>query len=159
MFFYYLNDAEALAISDIGICLVLYGFFRGLSKVLRAGSASILVVALSGLVAQVLKHLAGRARPGKNLGDFHFIGPNLIANGFDSFPSGHALSSFALASFLAFYFPRWRWVCYGTAAAIAVIGRVVFRHHFPTDVIAGGILGIVLGGWSAKKFRPWVEKE
>lgn len=147
------------ALAFIGILLVLYGFLKGIPKILRVGSASILVVALSGLAVQALKHLAGRSRPGENLGDFHFIGPNLIANGFDSFPSGHAMSTFALASFLAFYFPRWRWVCYGLAAATSIIGRVVFRHHFLTDVIAGGILGIVLGGWASKKFRPWVEKE
>ncbi|OGR86603.1 MAG: hypothetical protein A3A86_07260 [Elusimicrobia bacterium RIFCSPLOWO2_01_FULL_60_11] len=152
-----LGKGDALAF--IGILLVLYGFFMGISKVLRAGAVSILVVALTGPAVQVLKHLAGRARPGENLGDFHFIGPNLIANGFDSFPSGHAMSSFALASFLAFYFPRFRWLCYGAAAAISIIGRVVFRHHFLTDVIVGGILGIILGGWSAKKSRTWVEKE
>ena len=152
-----LGKGDALVF--IGILLVLYGFVKGISKILRVGCAAILVLMFSGLAVQTLKHLIGRARPGENLGDFHFIGPNLIANGFDSFPSGHAMGSFVLASFLAFYFPRWRWIFYGLAAAISVIGRVVFRHHFLTDVIVGGILGIWIGAWASKKFRPWVEKE
>ncbi|OGR84361.1 MAG: hypothetical protein A2901_02560 [Elusimicrobia bacterium RIFCSPLOWO2_01_FULL_54_10] len=86
------------------------------------------------------------------------IGPNFFKAGFDSFPSGHAFSSFAFASFMAAYYPQWRWVCYGTAAAISILGRVVFRHHFLSDVIVGAVLGILLGAWASKKFRPWIEK-
>ena len=88
-----LGKGDALAF--ICILMILYGFVRGKAKILRSGGAGILVVAASGIAVQILKHLIGRARPQENLGAFHFIGPNLSQGGFESFPSGHAMSSFA----------------------------------------------------------------
>ncbi len=145
------------ALSFICILMVIWAFVRGNAKLLRSGSAGIGVLLLSGVIVQSIKHLVGRARPGENLGSFHFIGPNLLANGFESFPSGHAMSSFALAAFLSKFYPGLAWLFYSVASAICLIGRVLFHHHFFTDVIAGGTLGILLGLWCAKKFERRTE--
>ncbi len=152
-----LGKGDSLAF--IFIILVLWGYVRGEARRLRVGGAGILVVTLSGIGVQSLKHLIGRARPGEHLGDFHFVGPNLHANGFDSFPSGHAMSSFAAAAFLSRFYPNLAWLFYSVAAAICLIGRVLFQHHFLTDVIAGGALGIFLGLYCAKKFKPWIDEK
>jgi undecaprenyl-diphosphatase len=60
-----------------------------------------------------------------------------------SFPSGHATVSFACATVLAFAIPRFVVPLYALAALIA-FSRVYVGVHYPTDVIAGAVLGILL---------------
>src|SRR5437016_2732282 len=93
-----LGQGDALAF--ICILLILYGYLRGRARELKAGLAGIPLLLSCGILVQALKRLLGRARPQMNLGDFHFIGPNFIPNGFDSFPSGHSAASFTLAAYL-----------------------------------------------------------
>jgi undecaprenyl-diphosphatase len=61
-----------------------------------------------------------------------------------SFPSGHAASSFACAVVLASYVPRWRVPLYVLAALIA-FSRNYVGVHYPLDVVAGALWGVLLG--------------
>jgi undecaprenyl-diphosphatase len=61
-----------------------------------------------------------------------------------SFPSGHAASSLACAVVLAAYLPRLQWPLYVLAALIAY-SRLYVGVHFPLDVLAGALLGFLLG--------------
>ena len=61
-----------------------------------------------------------------------------------SFPSAHATSSFAAAAALGRVQPRARAPLHGLATAIAV-GRPYLGMHYPSDVVAGAVLGAVLG--------------
>ncbi|MGH2621080.1 MAG: phosphatase PAP2 family protein, partial [Anaerolineales bacterium] len=72
----------------------------------------------------------------------------------DSFPSGHAAASFAVAAVLARRFPRARWLLYGAASVVA-LSRVARGSHFPTDVVAGVGLGLVAGYVVANPIRVW----
>ena len=60
-----------------------------------------------------------------------------------SFPSSHATSSFAAARAYSALLPAPP--LYAAAAAMAA-SRVVLGVHFPADVVAGGVIGTVLGG-------------
>jgi undecaprenyl-diphosphatase len=60
-----------------------------------------------------------------------------------SFPSGHAASSFACATMLAFYAPRFAPAFFLLAAAIAW-SRVYVGVHYPLDVFGGAVLGVVI---------------
>mgnify|MGYP001580574717 CR=1 FL=1 len=62
-----------------------------------------------------------------------------------SFPSNHALNCFAGARFFAMVHPGLSLPLYGGAAVVAY-SRVYTGVHFPFDVTAGGLLG-VLAGW------------
>lgn len=63
-----------------------------------------------------------------------------------SFPSGHATSSFAAATVLAYALRRRaaRVAAFALAFLIAV-SRVHVGVHYPLDVVAGSLLGIVIG--------------
>jgi membrane-associated phospholipid phosphatase len=61
-----------------------------------------------------------------------------------SFPSDQAAASFAAAEILGWFAPAARQWMLGTAATLAV-ARVAAGVHYPTDVIAGGIIGGAIG--------------
>ena len=57
-----------------------------------------------------------------------------------SMPSGHATIAFAVATVLADRYPRWRFGFYALAAGTA-FARVYFGRHYPSDVLAGAVVG------------------
>lgn len=61
-----------------------------------------------------------------------------------SFPSGHALSSFAAASALCFHI-RWAGLLAYIPAALIAFSRLYACVHYPTDVLAGLLLGLLCG--------------
>ena len=60
-----------------------------------------------------------------------------------SFPSGHTMAAFAVATVFARRYRQHRWVpwvAYGAAAAIG-FSRITLQSHFPSDVFLGAALG------------------
>jgi undecaprenyl-diphosphatase len=73
-----------------------------------------------------------------------------------SFPSNHAANMFCLAAFAGFYFPRLRIPLF-SIAALTAYSRVYCGVHFPSDVLAGALLGSLLGLGLAVSFKPlWI---
>jgi membrane-associated phospholipid phosphatase len=68
------------------------------------------------------------------------------------FPSGHAASSFALATLLAYQFPRLSLLWYGIAAVISW-SRVETNAHWYYQVAVGAVLGFLLPLYTARRFR------
>jgi len=88
----------------------------------------------------VVKGLVARSRPPHEIGLEALVGVPTSP----SFPSGHAMSAFAVAVTIAVLAPRARWPVLGLAAAIA-FSRVYLGVHFWADVLAGTALGLVIG--------------
>lgn len=61
-----------------------------------------------------------------------------------SFPSGHAMTSFAIAVSVGCFYPQLQ-PCLLAVAALIAISRIIVGMHFLTDVIVGALLGAFLG--------------
>ncbi|WP_075792933.1 YjbH domain-containing protein [Massilia putida] len=86
------------------------------------------------------KHIAGRARPNEEQGQWG----RAVNRSDASFPSNHATVAFAAVTpFAQEYDAPW---LYGLAAA-GSLGRTAGRQHWVSDVVAGGVLGMAVGGW------------
>jgi hypothetical protein len=92
------------------------------------------------LVAEALKLAFGRQRPFEGDGFGH------IGKGGSSFPSEHAIGSFAIASVIAREYPNpfIQIGAYGLASAVS-FARVTAGQHFPSDVFVGGVFGYLIG--------------
>ena len=94
----------------------------------------VVAVAAAEGAADLGKALVHRHRPFE-----HQLGPPERTH---SFPSGHAATSFAGATMLAAFLPRYRGVLYALACLIA-FSRLYNGDHYPTDVVAGAAVGTV----------------
>lgn len=88
-----------------------------------------------------VKHLFERVRPCHVLSDVHLLVP--CGSGF-SFPSSHAVNNAAGAVVLAFFYRKWTWA-FATFAGLVGFSRVYVGVHYPSDVLAGFLLGTGCG--------------
>lgn len=131
----------------IGIAIILYVIGKYTSKHLETASRPLFwSLIASGVLVHVVKHLFGRGRPKHDAG---FLGPTL-KGGYESFPSGHATAAFCFAHVLSHYYPKYRFLFYGFAVVVG-LERIEDAHHFPSDILGGAILGIVVGKWFIHK--------
>jgi undecaprenyl-diphosphatase len=93
----------------------------------------------AGVVTPLLKRAFGRARPNQNEGSHSFYP---LKSHFESFPSGHATNAFAFATAVAGHYDGWLvpTIVYTIASGVAV-SRVNDHVHFPSDVLAGALIG------------------
>ncbi len=57
-----------------------------------------------------------------------------------SFPSSHAVNSFAGATLLSFYYRQWSWIFLAYASVVS-FSRVYVGVHYPLDVVGGAVVG------------------
>lgn len=106
---------------------------------------------------EILKKIFERPRP------FHTEGAVLAADqllipepGQFSFPSGHTTSSFAAAVSIFVYNKKWGIPALILAVLIA-FSRIYVYVHFPTDILAGTILGIFCALVAAFAWRKYLD--
>jgi membrane-associated phospholipid phosphatase len=136
-------------ISDVGASYTLipivagsyiYGAWRDNPKGREIGVLGTESLLDSLIVAGVLKEVFRRSRPDeKHAGDFWAGGT--------SFPSGHAIQIWSIASLLDHEYQHKRIVgitAY-TLAGIVSASRIAAQKHFASDVVAGGAMGWFIG--------------
>lgn len=114
-------------------------FFQGT----RAATTALIAVVVALLTKEIFVHIFPTPRPFVLL-DIH---PSIIIAPYEpyrSFPSGHALSSFAIAMSLFLYNKRLGSLLLLLALCIGC-ARVAAGVHWPNDVLVGSLLGIAIG--------------
>jgi undecaprenyl-diphosphatase len=118
---------------------LLYGF-SGLVVSMHMGLAGLVCL----LVYKWLKAHTSRPRP-------FMVSNNIIrrTSPLDeySFPSGHTLHAVAFSLILLSHLPEWFWVVVPFTVLVAV-SRPVLGLHYPSDVLAGALIGAVIAGLS-----------
>jgi len=108
-------------------------------------------VGLTGLFANLVKGIVGRARPFVGgSADPYLFSPWTWKPAYASFPSGHGQSVASIAVALGALFPRARVVLW-IYALLIFISRVVVTAHHPSDVLGGALVGGV-GAWLVLRF-------
>ena len=119
----------------IAVCI----FLLARKQTRRMGCAcalSLLIAFVCGEI--VLKNIVQRARPFTHLPDLTLL---IAPPGSFSFPSGHTGSSFAAACSLTLANRRNGWWAIPMAVLIA-FSRLYLSVHYPTDILAGALLGL-----------------
>jgi membrane-associated phospholipid phosphatase len=132
---------DPIVIVGIGVAAVLYGVWSHNVKFIVSGS----FVGLTLIVGSILKLLFGRERPMTEYAE------NLRIDTY-SFPSGHSSGAMIAYGLLAYIAMKTLPQPYGLIAAIACgvivllvgISRIYLGAHFPSDVLAGWILGAIM---------------
>ncbi len=140
-----------------GLMFALAAIVRGFSnrKLAMAAWQVVLAAVLATLVSDaVLKPIVHRPRPFTANPALAVVGTRPESA---SFPSGHAASSVAGALALASTWPQAR-VAIWAAAALVALSRVYLGVHYPTDVLGGALVGLLVG-WFVLGSTVWRWRE
>ncbi len=122
------------------VLIWLYLFLNGGRK----GKAAALMILLLILFAdqsadKILKPLFQRIRPCNFLQDVHLL---INCSKSYSFPSNHAVNNFAAAVLFSYFYPALKYFLF-TGAFLVSISRVMCGVHYPFDIAAGAVYGIL----------------
>jgi undecaprenyl-diphosphatase len=113
-----------------------------------------LAVGVPSLFVTIAKRMIGRARPLRIADSDVYFAPFAWRVEFASMPSGHSTTAFAAALALGALFPRAR-VALWIYAALVAASRVILTAHYPSDVIAGAVVGacgaLIVRRWFAAR--------
>lgn len=110
---------------------------------------TIILAVVSAIVArwgvkELLLLFIHRARPFVEHTDIRSLIDSPASENLQSFPSGHAIFFFALATVIYSNDKKWG-IFFFISALLMGISRVVVGVHYPTDILGGAILGVTTG--------------
>ncbi len=140
-------------VSQIGAIYTLGGVVGGLMlvgkkkdepEIFTTGRLSARAFINAAIVNYGLKYATARERPLENDGQGRFW------KGGNSFPSGHSMDTWAVAVVIArSKSPKWFKIATCTVATAVSLSRWGAQKHFPSDILAGGIMGGLIGNFVA----------
>lgn len=136
----------AFGVLGLSVVCLLWAAPLWFAKRRREAVDLVVLLAFAEVLVFVLKVLVASPRP--------FLDPAVHARvlpvPFDStgdwsFPSGHATRAFAVAALLTLRTKDWRWgVPLFAYAVVMALSRVYVGVHWPSDVLAGALIGLAL---------------
>jgi undecaprenyl-diphosphatase len=154
-FFQFLSNSNNYISLAVPASLYVAGAIRrdpGMKKNALYITESFLV---SSVATLAIKETVKRQRP--------FATDTLIIKASDggspSFPSGHTSEAFSIATSLSIAYPKWYVIAPSFLWASSVsFSRLYLGVHYPTDVIAGAVVGSG-SAWLAYKANKWLEQK
>jgi membrane-associated phospholipid phosphatase len=151
----------ASMLGDFGVDCGIAGLFALGGLVLKdrkardTGLMALETLLHTGVLVQVVKHIAGRQRPQVENGIDYWHGPAGLTkrysqgsfSRYDSFFSGHTVSAWSLATVIAENYKEHAWVpvaCYGLATLVG-LSRLTEDAHWLSDVFIGAAIGYTVG--------------
>ena len=133
----------ATSAGDKGLLWIVLSLLLLINKKTRGiGIATLVALTLSAIMGEgLLKHIVQRPRP---YADFPWVHLLVDKSTIYSFPSGHTTSSVAAAYVLSKYFKKYAPFIWTVAAMIAA-SRLYLFMHYPSDIVAGVVLGLICG--------------
>jgi membrane-associated phospholipid phosphatase len=115
------------------------GYISDDKKMITAGKNALVSLGVSTAATWALKYTVRRERPFERYPSV----VKLSSGGGYSFPSGHTSSAFAMATSISMSYPKWYIIapCYLWAGTVGV-SRIVLGVHYPSDVLAGALVGM-----------------
>jgi len=140
------GNATAIGMGVTAASLYAIGRFRKDSKMQHTALLAGEAMADTALVQTVLKDVTMRLRPVRYPASGWFAtssSPTSYIRGNGSFPSGHSIEAFAVATIIARRYGNHRWVPFVAYGLASVVGfsRLTLNVHFLSDVFMGGALG------------------
>jgi membrane-associated phospholipid phosphatase len=145
------GNATAIGTGAVPASLYALGLIRRDSKMQHTALLAGEAMADAAILTTVLKDATKRVKPAGfpatgNLSDSWFEkkgSPTFYIKGNGSFPSGHTIEAFSVATIIARRYRNHRWVPYAAYGLASVVGfsRLSLSVHFLSDVFMGGALG------------------
>jgi membrane-associated phospholipid phosphatase len=143
---WYLWPSAIGVILCAGLMRMKFISMKGRVDLARIGNALMFIftgVALSGIITDIIKPLLCRARPvllqREQIYGFH---PFTHGSMWESMPSGHATTVFALMTVLTILMPRGRWLWLFLTVLLG-FSRFLVNAHYLSDIFAGAAVGVL----------------
>jgi membrane-associated phospholipid phosphatase len=147
------GNAMSIGMGATAAGMYAIGRVRKDSKMQRTALYAGEAMADAALVQTVLKDATMRLRPISYPASGWFVtssSPTKYIRGNGSFPSGHSMVAFAVATVIARQYRNHRWVPYAAYGAASLVGfsRLTLNVHFLSDVFMGGALGYTISRYT-----------
>lgn len=137
-FFRFVSNSEVYIVIGTPAILATTGLLTDDSKMIRNAVVLLAGEAINTGLILALKYSVNRDRPYLTYPDI----TQKISVGTPSFPSGHTSSAFATATSVSLAYPKWYVIAPSFTWAGAVsYSRMHLGVHYPTDVLAGAVIG------------------
>ncbi|MDA1029252.1 MAG: phosphatase PAP2 family protein [Bacteroidetes bacterium] len=141
---------DANAIRPLSLVIFTGSLFTDNHRFQDAAFTSFQSLVYASLLTNALKLGFGRARPNETDEAYDFK----PFSGKTSFPSGHATTAFAAITPWLLYYPHSVTVIALVVATGTAFSRIPLLYHWPSDVVAGALVGVATSSWLVRRHRP-----
>lgn len=137
-FFQFVSNSAVFLDIGVPVGMVTTGLIKHDDQAVRKACVAIASAAVNSGITLAVKYSVNRNRPFVTYPDIAKKSPA----GSPSFPSGHTSGAFVLATSLTLSYPKWFIIvpAYSWACTVAY-SRMDLGVHYPSDVLAGALIG------------------
>jgi membrane-associated phospholipid phosphatase len=137
-FFRFISNSDPYIVAGLPACIAAAGLIKHDNDLIRNSCVGLAATAVCGGLTIVLKYSVNRDRPFITYQDIK----KKSDGGTPSFPSGHTSGAFATATSVSLAYPKWYVIVPSfTWAGTVGYSRMHLGVHYPSDVLAGALIG------------------